>query len=446
MSALTAPLGAARGKSWRLVNRMLAPRMGIAAVAASLVVGAFAVVTERRAIGDVAVERAIAGVTGLTALIEDEKDRAGRLESAHVQAALERLKANASVQKTGRFVSVSVYDLERRTIAQLEDPTHPAVAALPASPKPPADPGKASYVYSRTGGVPIVSLTVPITDPSGSLLGSASGIFAVSEEALAEATARIVRRLLIAIGIVLVTVLIVYPIIARLVGRLQRAGHKLLDSNLDSIAALGSAIAKKDSDTDVHNYRVTIYAARLGEAAGLDRRAMCALMKGAFLHDVGKIAIRDAILLKPGKLDEKEFAEMKTHVQHGLEIVEQSSWLKDAADVVGGHHEKFDGSGYLQGLRGEAIPISARIFALADVFDALTSRRPYKEPMPCDEALAIIEKGRGSHFDPRMLDLFSGIARPLYDEFGNRDDERPRAALRVLIDQYFKSDDLLLLA
>jgi HD-GYP domain-containing protein (c-di-GMP phosphodiesterase class II) len=271
-------------------------------------------------------------------------------------------------------------------------------------------------------------------------------VFAVSDEAIAQANARILRRVLISIGIVLATVLIVYPVISRLVRRLQRAGHKLLDSNLDSIAALGSAIAKKDSDTDVHNYRVTIYATHLGEAAALDRRAMCALMKGAFLHDVGKIGIKDAILLKPGRLDETEFTEMKKHVQHGLEIVQQSEWLRDATDVVGGHHEKFDGSGYLQGLRGEAIPINARIFALVDVFDALTSRRPYKEPMSYEEAMAILEKGRGSHFDPRLLDLFSGIARPLFDEFGNRDDERPREVLRAFTDRYFKSDAAILTA
>jgi HD-GYP domain-containing protein (c-di-GMP phosphodiesterase class II) len=332
--------------------------------------------------------------------------------------------------------------MERRKIAELEDRGHPAFSPATAD----LVPGSAGYVYTRTSGVPLVSVVVPILPRSGAQLGWVSGVFAVTDEAVAEANARILRRILISVGIVLATVLVVYPIIARLVGKLQRAGHKLLDSNLDSIAALGSAIAKKDSDTDVHNYRVTIYAARLGEAAGLERRAMCALMKGAFLHDVGKIGIRDAVLLKPGRLDEAEFAEMRMHVDYGLEIVRQSSWLQDAADVVGGHHEKFDGSGYPLGLRGEAIPIGARIFALADVFDALTSRRPYKAPMSYDAALAILEKGRGSHFDPRLLDEFSRIARPLFDEFGNRDDDKPRAALRSLIDQYFKPDAAILMA
>ena len=108
---------------------------------------------------------------------------------------------------------------------------------------------------------------------------------------------------------------------------------------------------------------------------------MRALLKGAFLHDVGKLGIRDAILLKPGKLDAAEFGEMKRHVAHGLDIIERSSWLRDATAVVGHHHEKWDGSGYGTGSAARQIPLPARIFAVADVFDALTSRRPYKEPL-----------------------------------------------------------------
>jgi HD-GYP domain-containing protein (c-di-GMP phosphodiesterase class II) len=445
---MNAPNPAHAKRGWS-IGALLAMRMAVAAVVASLIVAPLAVVVERRTIGDVAVERAVAGVTALLALVENEKDPSAPLDGARVQAALERLKANAAAQKDGRFVSATVYDAENRRIARIENTEHPALAAIAGSPglnAPAADPGVASFVYSRTGGVPIVTLSVPVAQRAGPRLGSVSAVFAVSEEAHAEAIERITRRVLIAVGIVLATVLMVYPIISRLVRRLQRAAHHLLDSNLDSIAALGNAIAKKDSDTDIHNYRVTIYAARLGEAAGLDRHTMCSLMKGAFLHDVGKIGIPDAILLKPGKLDEREFAEMKKHVQHGLEIVGQSGWLKDAAGVVGGHHEKFDGSGYLQGLRGEAIPVTARIFAVADVFDALTSRRPYKEPMSFDDTMAILEKGRGSHFDPRLIDLFKGIARPLFEEFGNRDDDRPRVELRSLIAEYFKTDDEILLA
>jgi HD-GYP domain-containing protein (c-di-GMP phosphodiesterase class II) len=178
----------------------------------------------------------------------------------------------------------------------------------------------------------------------------------------------------------------------------------------------------------------------MGESAGLDAPAMRALLKGAFLHDVGKLGIRDSILLKPGKLDVAEFGEMKHHVPHGLDIIERSSWLRDAAGVVGHHHEKWDGSGYGTGLRGEEIPLSARIFAVADVFDALTSRRPYKEPLSFEEAMAILEKGRGSHFDPAVLDLFSRMARELHGRLAGEEGETPRAEVAALMDRWFRSD------
>lgn len=182
---------------------------------------------------------------------------------------------------------------------------------------------------------------------------------------------------------------------------------------------LGSAIAKRDSDTNIHNFRVTLYSVRLGEKLHLSQSAMQGLIKGAFLHDVGKIAIPDAILLKPGKLTVEEFTIMKTHVSHGGDIIRSYDWLKDADEVVRCHHEKFDGSGYPQGLVGEEIPLNARIFAVADVFDALTSRRPYKEPFSVAASIAIIEEARGSHFDPVVADLFLTQAEMLFQEICN---------------------------
>jgi len=176
------------------------------------------------------------------------------------------------------------------------------------------------------------------------------------------------------------------------------------------------------------------------EAAGLDRRTVQALIKGAFLHDVGKIGIPDHILLKPGKLNDEEYAEMKRHVTHGLDIVRRAAWLADAEAVVGHHHEKYDGSGYDARLKSDAIPVVARIFAIADVFDALTSRRPYKEPLAFDAAMEILERGRGAHFDPRLLDAFAGIARPLHDLLANRDDAYPRQEAQRIVARYFKQD------
>ena len=131
---------------------------------------------------------------------------------------------------------------------------------------------------------------------------------------------------------------------------------------------------------------------------------------------------------------------MKNHVPHGLDIIQRSGWLGDAAEVVGHHHEKFDGSGYGTGLRGEEIPLPARIFAVADVFDALTSRRPYKEPLSFDVAMGILEQGRGTHFDPRVLDLFAGMARDLHGRLAGEEGETPRAEVAALMDRWFRSD------
>jgi putative two-component system response regulator len=137
------------------------------------------------------------------------------------------------------------------------------------------------------------------------------------------------------------------------------------------------------------------------------------ILQSSLLHDVGKIAISDSILLKPGPLDAKEFAEMKKHVQYGLEFVEKMKEIDDEEDfteyariMIGYHHEKWDGTGYPHKLKGEDIPLLGRMMAIADVYDAVTSERPYKKTVPHKEAMDIIRDGRGSHFDPSLVDLF----------------------------------------
>ncbi len=222
--------------------------------------------------------------------------------------------------------------------------------------------------------------------------------------------------------------------------RLTRLSLKLLDSQLETLKVLGGAIATRDNDTDAHNYRVTIFSVRLAEAAGLDHKNIRTLIKGAFLHDVGKIGITDNILLKPGNLTDSEFRIMKSHVTQGLNIIERSEWLKDAAEVVGCHHEKVDGNGYLKGLNGGEIPVTARIFSIADVFDALSSRRPYKEPFSFEETMKIIEEKRGSHFDPTFVDIFTNIAKSLFDGFAGRDGNELKDEVDTIIQKYFSRD------
>jgi len=259
------------------------------------------------------------------------------------------------------------------------------------------------------------------------------------------APSQIVLAVFTLVGLVVGTALVIYPIINRLLGRLSSQTVKLLDSNLEILQVLGGAIAKRDSDTDAHNYRVSVYSVCLAEEINLPRDQIQSLIKGALLHDVGKLGIRDNVLLKAGKLTDEEFTVMKTHVDHGMELTDRASWLKDAQDVVGSHHEKFDGSGYPAGLTGEAIPLAARIFAITDVFEAPATRRPYKEPLSYDETMEILDGGRGTHFDPSLLDAFRAMARELYDTYSGMDGHKSRQRLELMTEEYFKRDvaDLL---
>lgn len=209
--------------------------------------------------------------------------------------------------------------------------------------------------------------------------------------------------------------LIIFPLIVLAYRQLSQKHSALINSNIQIIRSLGNAIAQRDSDTDEHNYRVTLYSIALAERICLPREAIQKLIKGAFLHDIGKIGIADAILLKPGKLTDEEFSSMQEHVSKGIEIVQSIEWLDDAKEVILYHHEKFDGSGYAHGLKGEEIPLAARIFAVVDVFDALTSKRPYKEPFPLEKAVAILQEGSGKHFDPTIVEEFLQLIALSYE-------------------------------
>jgi HD-GYP domain-containing protein (c-di-GMP phosphodiesterase class II) len=280
---------------------------------------------------------------------------------------------------------------------------------------------------------------MPVTDRQGAVTGYARGVFAVSFEALEQMRAAVMRSVLIVVAIVCGVTAILYPVVLQLTRRLADYSSSLLDANLETLAVLGSAIAKRDADTDAHNYRVSLYSVRLGEAIGLGAEAMRGLIKGAFIHDVGKIGIADAVLLKAGRLDAEEFRVMQSHVEAGVDIVGRAAWLRDSIPVVASHHEKYGGGGYPKGARAQEIPLAARIFAIADVFDALTSERPYKKPLSFAETMTILEQGRGVHFDPALLDVFAVIARQLYDAFAGHDGSDLRQVLVAAVDRYFSA-------
>lgn len=284
-----------------------------------------------------------------------------------------------------------------------------------------------------------IKVMSPIRDrDSAKIIGHFEGIYHVNEAKIAAINRQIFFYIVQAMMITLVTTILLYPIIYKQNQKLALLSKELLHSNINTIKSLGNAIAKRDSDTNSHNYRVTIYAVELAERLQIGRRQMRALIKGAFLHDVGKIGISDAILMKPGKLTADEFATMKLHVTLGVEILNRNRWLEDAVDVVLFHHEKFDGNGYIQGLAGENIPHNARIFAIVDVFDALTSARPYKKAFAIDESLAIMQEGAGSHFDPQLLKIFGGLAQELYQQVNLLNNEQKLTkSLDRLIGNYF---------
>jgi HD-GYP domain-containing protein (c-di-GMP phosphodiesterase class II) len=286
----------------------------------------------------------------------------------------------------------------------------------------------------------VIQLTRELNNSKGKPAAYIEGAYVISPAFIRKARYDAVLSALLAAGIVLITALILYPTIMRLLGKVSGLSAGLVHANLDILSVLGGALAKRDSETAIHTCRVTLYAIRIAQEVGLKDNEMRALIKGAFLHDVGKIGVKDSVLLKPGSLTSEEFEETKQHVRHGLDIVNRSIWLADAAPVVGGHHEKYDGSGYPEGRKGEEIPKIARIFAVADVFDALTSKRPYKETMRCESAIEIIFRDRASHFDPEILDVFLRIAPDLHKTYAEMAEETLRIEMKHLGARYFLSD------
>lgn len=283
----------------------------------------------------------------------------------------------------------------------------------------------------------LMVILIPMKGPQNTLAGYFEGIYQVDQQIQDSIRHELLRMLLFITISITFTTLLMYPIIMTLNRGLIKLSGDLLMGNLELMNVLGCAIAERDPDTDSHNYRVTYYALRLGETIGLSRENIRNLITGAFLHDVGKIGIRDPILLKPGKLTPQEYEVMKTHVPLSVDILSKSSWLSGARDVAEFHHEKYDGSGYPQGLKGESIPLNARIFAIADVFDALTSKRPYKESWTVDDAIVRLEKDSGSHFDPQLVHIFVTIAPALYREVSGMEEHRMVTTLQHRIAHHF---------
>jgi putative nucleotidyltransferase with HDIG domain len=178
-----------------------------------------------------------------------------------------------------------------------------------------------------------------------------------------------------------------------------------------TLTALVRALDAREKEVGSHSERVMTYTLLMAKKLGIREENATAIAKGALLHDIGKIGISDNILLKPGKLNDEEWVLMKHHPQVGHEILKGIKYFKGAAELVLFHHERFDGSGYPHSLRGIDIPISARIFALIDTLDAMTSDRPYRKALPFQAVIDEVIKFKGLQFDPELVDIFLGIER-----------------------------------
>src|SRR5258707_9914564 len=182
-------------------------------------------------------------------------------------------------------------------------------------------------------------------------------------------------------------------------------GH--LERSYDiTLEALGDALDKKDAETEGHSKRVTAFTIAIARAMGLSKDQITVIARGAFLHDIGKMAVPDAILRKPGKLTPDEILVMQEHCYHGYEILKKIPFLVEAAEIVYAHQEKYDGTGYPRGLKGDEIPLGARIFSVADTLDAITSDRPYRPAQTVGAAREEIKKGSGRQFDPSVVRTF----------------------------------------
>ncbi len=211
--------------------------------------------------------------------------------------------------------------------------------------------------------------------------------------------------------------------------QLQMAMANLERSYDITLETLGDALDLKDRETEGHSRRVTLFTIAIAQALGLPREQIAVIARGAFLHDIGKIAIPDKILNKPGKLEPEEMLIMKEHAYHGYQILKKIPFLTEASEIVYSHQEYFDGTGYPRGLKGEEIPLGARIFSIADTFDAITSDRPYRQKQSDQAARIEINRCSGTQFDPEIVKVFLEISDKVWQDLRREiDGQTNRAA------------------
>lgn len=224
---------------------------------------------------------------------------------------------------------------------------------------------------------------------------------------------------------------------------LSEAIKRIESSYRTTLKALIQALETRDFETHGHSERVVTFSLRLGHELGLEEEQMRDLELGALLHDIGKIGVPDAILRKPAKLNEREWKKMKLHPVHGYKILRNIPFLEGAAKIVAEHHERWDGKGYPNQIRGENIDITARIFAVADAFDAMVSDRVYRKGRPFEDAVIELEKCSGTQFDPMVVEAFKNIPKEDWETLRSRSlkDKNEVFSFQEIVSELVKSQD-----
>jgi putative nucleotidyltransferase with HDIG domain len=341
----------------------------------------------------------------------------------------------------GIFESITIYDSQNHKIAQASTPNGLLVGGKTINETVGLrkKSGTSFYEY-KDKGVQALIIRGPINTKDVELGDKTLGYFEVI---------RIIpewrKKQILSIDIwsVLLTIigtlsvgLILYPIITKLNNENNQRHKEVINSHINMIKSLGEAVAKRDSKTGTHSNRVTWIAVMIAEKMGIDVNSICNLIVGCILHDIGKIGISDNILLKPSKLSPEETEIMHGHVKKGEEIVKGMGWLEKARDVISGHHEKWDGTGYPRQLAGNQISLIARIASVADVFDVLCTTRPYKAPYPYETAIDMMVAESGKHFDPTVMNIFLPISKNIYDILISSNEAKISALLDKKIHQY----------
>jgi response regulator RpfG family c-di-GMP phosphodiesterase len=226
------------------------------------------------------------------------------------------------------------------------------------------------------------------------------------EARFAEPAARATAQLVKGWGYVIVTGILLYFLIRHAVRKLESANQALVNTYDQTIRGLMAVLDLRHQESRNHTQRVTAMTVEFARLAGVSGETLVHLERGAVLHDVGKVGIPDGILIKPGPLTPAERELMSTHAQIGHDLLDSIDFLRPAIDIPYCHHERWDGKGYPRGLSGEQIPLPARLFAIVDVWDALSFERVYKEPWPQDEVLGYLEAQAGRQFDPTLVRVF----------------------------------------